>query len=107
MKRYAALKLLLPGGAVLSRHVVEVDTDGRVLCCYPLREEIAFTQWLPGVLMVAPPLADGDSLCNWDELQEKIDASAAKRAEAFVLYHIPVFDLTAVRPLSASRMVRL
>lgn len=54
MRRYAAVVLCLKPHKMLRRHVVEVADDGRLMTCYPLQEELPFTQWLQGMLIVLP-----------------------------------------------------
>lgn len=55
MRRIAAQRLLLAAtGELLSRHAVEMDGEGEVIRWYPFSGEIAHTEWLNGLLVLAP-----------------------------------------------------
>lgn len=107
MKRYAAIKLIFPSGVGLQYQVVEVDEGGRPLCCYPLDEEQHSTEWLSGVLLLSPMRLCSDDLRNWEDLLEKMNTSTFAQVEVFILYHINLFDMQRMRPVSGSMLKQL
>lgn len=75
IRRYASHYLLLPDGACLKQQLLEVE-EGRVVRFSPFDgEELADTEWLPGVIVVRP---EGVAL------------------------HFPAFDLTTMQPVAGT-----
>lgn len=44
-KRIAYAQVKLPSGKILKRCVIEFDEKGKVVQCYPLTQEMPFTEW--------------------------------------------------------------
>jgi len=43
---------MTPEHLTLTRYVVELAADGTVCDLYPLTREVAFTEWMPGSLVI-------------------------------------------------------
>ena len=55
MKRFAARRIYLSSEQrMLDLHVVELDDSGIVRTVFPLREEISHTEWVSGIIVIAP-----------------------------------------------------
>lgn len=55
MKRFAARRIYLSNEQrMLDLHVVELDDSGIVRTVFPLREEISHTEWVSGIIVIAP-----------------------------------------------------
>ena len=48
--RIACNKVITPQGQQLTRYVVELEEEGWVANLFPLEEELAFTEWRPGMI---------------------------------------------------------
>lgn len=86
MRRYAAPYVWKDPYKPLVRQVVEVGENGMLQTYYPLEQELPFTQWLQGALLVLPaeddPRLHADDLLGWwqgnvcranrEEIQERV-----------------------------------
>lgn len=61
MSRYASNYLRLHSGEVLHQQVVEL-CEGRVVGYSPLTHEAAFTQWLPGTIVLQEKSQEGENI---------------------------------------------
>ena len=54
MQRFITNYTIVPPGCVLTNHITEVDSHGRLTSIKPVDEELAYTAYVPNPLLVAP-----------------------------------------------------
>ena len=77
MRRYAAHTVWKSEEPPEHMQVVEVDDSHRVTAVYPLHEELPRTEWVKGIILIAPafpPLGRRESLhAYWKRLEKQHD----------------------------------
>lgn len=113
IRRYASHYLLLPEYGFLKQQVVEIR-DGYVLHIFPLTEELEFTEWMPGVIV----LLKEEDPCPKEEIYRlfqspyrllrempaDIQTSVAGERPAYLLYP---FDFKRMMPGDDTEIRRL
>ena len=51
-RRIASNELVTPEGQCLTHYVIELSQEATVTCLYPLVQETAFTEWMPGRIVL-------------------------------------------------------
>lgn len=107
MKRFAANRVYKVSDQSLQRNqVVEVDEcTHEVLSIFTLEEEIRHTEWLGGIIIVAPACPariDGE---KFESFLTRL--SAFSNSLPLHAYHITAFDVNSMEFTVGSRMVIL
>ncbi len=116
MKRFASHRIyMFHEGVLLKSYVVEVEAlTGRVLRLYPFTDELSFTEWLGGLIVIShekPDLSDivvGDAISTCDGIITKKSAST-EFSEDTLLYafYICDFNVVAMSCSDSSRVIQL
>ena len=53
IKKYACHRIYKGSKSFLAQSVVSVASDGKVIACTPLSEEIASTEWIGGIVVLS------------------------------------------------------
>lgn len=105
MKRFAARRIYLSSEQrMLDLHVVELDDSGIVRTVFPLREEISHTEWVSGIIVIAPgfpPRRPEEPFSGY------ADRLRSQPAEPLHAVRIAPFNLSATEFTPRSRVIPL
>lgn len=105
MKKVASHYLYLPGHGFLKQQVVEVEKGGEINRIFPLLDEIASVEWLPGVIIISSDTSMDEILFDKNIVLDEVPDSflgdiAGKRIIFFRAYP---FDFVKMKPTSDTR----
>lgn len=123
MKRFASHRLYIPHlDLLLDNHVVEIaETGGEVIAYYPFLEEIPYTEWLNGMIVLSyyrPSVsvgslsgAAGNSVALYVGQDKKIRSVIPHEADTTFLtlkaYYVTMFNVSEMSFSSDSRILEL
>lgn len=116
MKRFASHRLYIPHmGLLLKNQVVEVtEGSGKVISCYPFTEEISFTEWLGGLIVLsdAVPILNSDyndifKTCSFGPEDIKRVPSLQFDDTLLYAYYISDFNVSEMKYSDKSRIIKL
>lgn len=108
MRRVASHYIYLPGHGYLKHYAVELS-GGKVKRLVPCRAEEAYTEWLPGVLMLHDT-PDWQSEDIYPHLLDKLPENFAEEQLAgasWKLTHLFPYDFTSLKPADETRHTQL
>ena len=103
MKRYACHRLYTSNGFTNNKMIVCIDSDGKVVSCEEMNEEVPFTQWIGGIILLSPK-SDLKITDNFIKLVKSLDTSLHNDNLA---WHISHFDFSKEEIPQQSTLVRL
>lgn len=116
MKRFASNRLYIPHmGIIMRNQVVEVDeVSGYVVSCFPFTEEISFTEWLGGLIVISDTVPSFSDLNDISAKAESDDNKKTGSVSSVIIdntllkaYHVTDYNVADMCLSAVSRVVLL
>lgn len=88
IKNYACHRIYIGGQSILTQSIVSVTSNGEVVACTPLSEEIASTEWIGGIVVLSN---QSEIVCRQD-FPKWIHQLVVDKQFPIYAWHISDFD---------------
>lgn len=105
MERFACHCLYNSTEECHSKYVVELDENGWVKACFPLKREISSTQWVGGIIILSP--CSELKLCLGESFLHFLRRAAISSSKPLYAWYIADFDFVKKELTVTSKLVRL
>lgn len=102
MKRFASHYLYLPGYGFLKQYVIEVKSSGEINRFFPLIDEMASIEWMPGVLIVSSDSTIKENCFDISDILEELPGNFLSEitGKKILLFRIYPFDFVNMKPIN-------